>query len=368
MNLYPRELGLYKSRCFLTEFCCMVLTRCTYSDEHESWSAHLKGLRLNARPKRDIMKGWYNMLWLYGPKNLSRTTDKLPAVSGIASLYAEKIDEEYLAGLWRGQLIEGLMWQSLSFRRVHEYRAPSWSWTSGDGIPATGQIVDFTDMAEILETKVTLKSTNPFVEVSDGYIKIRAPMEQLYSMLEDWDPEAPGHYKYSNNITVRTKNDDQKGVYARFDFAFTAEDAPQEVKKIAKSLEGVDIFALFILKSRSWNADAADNEGTYHALIVRKVDGTDAYQRLGFLLGDKEVIGREPEKRRCRNVSYDHTCLGGLLPARVGVRPGSMRQRHPRAPTASMLQLPYDYRQIRIVSDLAMSKMNSWCEIYSKCT
>lgn len=255
-----------------------------------------KGLSLNERPKRDMMKGWYNMLRLYGPKKLTLRTDKLPAIAGIASLYAEKIGEEYLAGLWRDQLIEGLMWQSLGFRRVQEYRAPSWSWASGDGYPATGQTWDFVDVAEILDAKVTLKGNNPFGEVTDGYIKLRAPIEQLYLVLEGWDPEAPGHVPYYNNVPVRTKHGNQVGFSSRFDFAFTADDAPQEAKKIVKSLEGVDIFAIFILKSRPWDANTSEDEGGYHALIVKKAEGKEAYQRLGFLLADKGEIGREPEK------------------------------------------------------------------------
>jgi hypothetical protein len=256
----------------------------------------LEGLSLNERPKRDTLKGWYDLLWLYGPKTLTRESDKLPALSGLASLYAEKIGEEYLAGLWRGQLIEGLMWQSLGFQRVSEYRAPSWSWASGNGIPAAGQILEYTELAEILDAKVVLKGKNPFGEVSDGWIKLRAPCEQLYLVLEDWDPEAKGRYKYDINVNVRTKNGDPKGSPSRFDFAFTADDAPQEAKKIVKSLERVDIFALFILKSRPWDADAAEDEGTYHALIVKKVEGTDNYQRLGFLLTDKVMVGKQPEK------------------------------------------------------------------------
>ncbi|KAL1600618.1 hypothetical protein SLS60_007004 [Paraconiothyrium brasiliense] len=255
-----------------------------------------KGLKLNKRPKRQTMEGWYNLLWLYGPKRLTRASDKLPAISGIASLYAEKIGEEYLAGLWKDQLIEGLMWQGLSFRRVSEYRAPSWSWASGDGIPASGQIEEYTEIAEILDAKVTLKGTNPFGEVTDGWIKLRAPCEQLYLILEDWNPGAKGRYKYANNVKVRTKSGDPKGTSSRFDFAFTHDDAPQEAKKIVKSLEGVDIFALFMLKSSSWNADAAKDEGTYHALIVKRVDGKENYQRLGFLLADKEILGGQPEK------------------------------------------------------------------------
>lgn len=254
-----------------------------------------KGPSLNERLKRDKLREWYDLLWLYGPTKLTHASDKLPAISGIASLYAEKIGEEYLAGLWRHQLIEGLMWQSLRWRHVSEYRAPSWSWASGDGIPAAEMIVDYTAMAEILDAKVILKGTNPFGEVTDGWIKLRAPCEQLYLILEDWDPEVKGQYKYSNNVKVRTANGDPKGGPSRFDFDFTADDAPQEAKKIVKSLEGVDIFALFILKSDSWTSDSSD-EGIYHALIVKRVEGTETYQRLGFLLADKDLLGKEPEK------------------------------------------------------------------------
>ncbi|KAJ4304635.1 hypothetical protein N0V90_000161 [Kalmusia sp. IMI 367209] len=258
---------------------------------------YFKNLRLNKKPKRSLLKGWYNLLWLYGPKKLSHASDKLPAISGIASIYADKIGGDYLAGLWREDLIEGLVWQSLSFRRVTEYRAPSWSWASGDGIPAAGQMTEYEDIAEILDAKVTLKGANPFGEVTDGWIKLRAPLEQLYPMYDDWDPEAPGHYPYDNNIKVRTEKGDKEGTYSRFDFAFTADDAPQEAKKIAKSIEGVDIFALVILKSSPWEPKADDDDdGTYHALIVKKVNGTETYQRLGFLLVGKEVLGREPEK------------------------------------------------------------------------
>lgn len=235
------------------------------------------------------------MLWQYGPRELTRATDKLPAISGIAGLYADKIGDEYLAGLWRSQLHEGLMWQSLRFRRVKDYRAPSWSWASGDGIPASGQIVDFTEIAEILDAKVTLKGKNPFGEVTDGYIKLRAPMERLFMKTENWDPDAPGRYKYDNNIKMKTEHGSQSGPNSRFDFAFTADDAPQEAKRIVKSLEGVDIFALVIFRSSPWEADVAKDEGLYHALIVRKVDGTETHQRLGFLLATKGELGREPE-------------------------------------------------------------------------
>lgn len=253
-----------------------------------------KEMKKNPRPKRAILGGWHNLLWEYGPRKLTRASDKLPAMSGLASLYAELIGEDYLAGLWREQLLEGLLWQGLKFRRVSEYRAPSWSWASGDGIPATGQDGDYDELAQILEAKVTLKGENPYGEVSDGWIKLRAPMEQLYLILDDWDPEAPGHFRYERNVKVRTKKGAPEGAHSRFDFAFTAEDAPKEAKKIVKSLDGVDIFALVLIKNHPWGRPGEDG-GTYQSLIVKKVAESDKYVRLGFLLCGEEVLGCKPE-------------------------------------------------------------------------
>ena len=266
------------------------------SDTPDAISKNCGRLELNERPVCNILKGWYDLMWLYGPKKLSYATDKLPAISGIASIFSERTGEKYLAGLWRGQLVRDLAWQSLDYRRVSEYRAPSWSWASGDGIPAMRQRDEYDELAMILDATVTLKGENPFGEVTDGRIKLRAPIEQLYLILDDWDPEMPGHFPYDNNVRVRTANGDPEGEYSRFDFAFTADDAPQEAKKIVKSLDGVEIFALILLKTQSLKQNKTDG-GTYHALIVRKMDGTESYQRLGFLHCSKDMLGRKPEEQ-----------------------------------------------------------------------
>ncbi|CAI6326746.1 unnamed protein product [Periconia digitata] len=256
----------------------------------------LHRLDLEGKSETDLLHEWSFMLTLYGPRSLTCASDKLPAFSGIASLYAKKLNQDYLAGLWKNHLVEGLMWQSLSFRRVEEYRAPSWSWASGDGIPPFGHIGEYNEIAEILDAKVTLKGSNPFGEVTDGRIKLRAPMEKLYMMTENFDPEAPGHFPYDNNVNIRTANGNQEGFHSRFDFDFTADDAAQEALKIVKSLENVDIFALFLSIDRHGLKNEVDESGTYFGLIVKRVGDTEMYKRLGFVLCDKEDIGRDLEK------------------------------------------------------------------------
>ena len=70
----------------------------------------------------------YNILWNYGARKLTKSSDKLPALSGIVEIYSKKkLNDHYLAGMWRKSLIEGLLWQGLEPAGVHQDRAPSWS-------------------------------------------------------------------------------------------------------------------------------------------------------------------------------------------------------------------------------------------------
>jgi len=241
---------------------------------------------------------WQSMLWNYGPRSLTKPSDKLPAISGLARLLAERLDDEYVAGLWRKSLIEGLLWQGLGVHRVPKYRAPSWSWASVDGIPAMGMLTKWEPLADILDCKVELKGKNIFGEVKNGWIKMQAPLVLLI-LDERVDPEATG-VPYHNNPKVRTKKGDPKGFYSRFDFPFAGPTAREDALAIVESLKGVDIFALILAKGLP---EDEDSEVTYHSLIVRSAEGDNsAMQRLGFVNFSTEDLGKcsqldHPEER-----------------------------------------------------------------------
>lgn len=83
---------------------------------------------------------WNGILKAYARCALTKPSDKFVAISGVAKDSAKAIDDEYLAGLWRRNLINGLLWTVADFLEDHEefppvvrpkeYRAPSWSWAS----------------------------------------------------------------------------------------------------------------------------------------------------------------------------------------------------------------------------------------------
>jgi hypothetical protein len=84
-----------------------------------------------------FMWDWFQFLENYTSRDLTNADDKLPALSGLASVIAQKSGEIYVAGLWDSHLNIGMLWKRLSqdpwLTRPVNYRAPSWSWAAYDG-------------------------------------------------------------------------------------------------------------------------------------------------------------------------------------------------------------------------------------------
>ena len=87
---------------------------------------------------RSLMyKYWHQLVHVYSSCDLTRAEDKLVAISSLAKRVQSCLDDEYLAGLWKGQLPSGLCWAAIRRngrpRPSSSYRAPTWSWAGTDG-------------------------------------------------------------------------------------------------------------------------------------------------------------------------------------------------------------------------------------------
>jgi hypothetical protein len=95
---------------------------------------------------------WYHCVDEYNRRALTKPTDELPAIAGLATKFHRCGVGDYLAGLWESDLFRGLAWYGVaalssiasaavahSKRRVtaliraSRYRALSWSWADYDG-------------------------------------------------------------------------------------------------------------------------------------------------------------------------------------------------------------------------------------------
>jgi serine/threonine protein kinase len=139
--------------------------------------------QLQRAPK--ARKLWRDIVREYSKRQLSRSSDKLPALAGLAAIISAANGYQYLAGLWNDDLKHGLLWSrddSEPPTTRPAYRAPSWSWAAIDSqVKWSKSILDLPEDSKttILCCNTTLCSTlSPFGGVSDGYIKIRGPVRK----------------------------------------------------------------------------------------------------------------------------------------------------------------------------------------------
>lgn len=84
---------------------------------------------------------WYEVSEIYMDESMIYDSDKLAAIAGLANEFQEQgWCQEYIAGLWKEDLLRGLLWQHGDIyekeeqftKHVLDARFYSWSWSSSD--------------------------------------------------------------------------------------------------------------------------------------------------------------------------------------------------------------------------------------------
>ncbi|RYP76682.1 hypothetical protein DL771_001604 [Monosporascus sp. 5C6A] len=130
----------------------------------------------------DGYEGWTRLVYIYGTRRLTKSSDKLPAFSGIAQRYEGILKDVYVAGLWKSRLIEDLHWSAEFWVIPLRYRAPSWSWMSIDGpifMPDMKEKAIGGKCATVLDYHLELKGQNRYGELTGGWLKVEAPVAEV---------------------------------------------------------------------------------------------------------------------------------------------------------------------------------------------
>jgi hypothetical protein len=145
---------------------------------------------------------WFNILTNYTTRNLTRATDKLPAIGAVAQRIGEALNDQYALGCFRSHLPYALLWQggngfinsskSSKLGGQMTYIAPSWSWASTTQpinfeecwwtaiIRSQPEVVKRHTFAELVDIHTDLVDRqNPFGEVTAGHVVLRAPLAQI---------------------------------------------------------------------------------------------------------------------------------------------------------------------------------------------
>lgn len=125
-------------------------------------------------------RAWADLVGHYAACALTQDGDKLPAIGGLARIFASNEGfGRYVAGLWEGMLLPGLLWRvedAERARRPREYVAPSWSWASLVGKVDWKCIAEYRlrFMAQVLDCKTVCSGADAFGKVERGMVRIRA--------------------------------------------------------------------------------------------------------------------------------------------------------------------------------------------------
>jgi hypothetical protein len=64
---------------------------------------------------QDTYWTWLTLVRFQTERNLTFRSDVFPAISGLAHSFNDLLKDEYLAGIWRGDLINGLLWHRMGY-------------------------------------------------------------------------------------------------------------------------------------------------------------------------------------------------------------------------------------------------------------
>jgi len=148
-------------------------------------------LQSSARAK---VSRWWRMVEEYSLRGLTKETDRLPAISGLARRMEDPGLGKYLSGIWRENLPWGLLWQcdrigmnsgmstppGTTKKRGSRSKisvAPTWSWASITGpIRRPSRLLEKHILAaEILDIRCNPAGPDPYEKVTGGLLQIKAP-------------------------------------------------------------------------------------------------------------------------------------------------------------------------------------------------
>lgn len=104
-------------------------------------------------------------------------------MSGIARIYKDLFQADYVAGLWSTAILQGMAWESDGgqYDPIRKYSGPSWSWAGYNGTTwASSTREKWTWYATVQKWQVELKDEfNPYGQVTTARIQLHGPIVEL---------------------------------------------------------------------------------------------------------------------------------------------------------------------------------------------
>ncbi|EPE36412.1 hypothetical protein GLAREA_05750 [Glarea lozoyensis ATCC 20868] len=145
---------------------------------------------------------WITIVQAYTACKLTFPSDKVVALSAIAKVMANILDDEYVVGMWRRYLERELLWGLIDKPMASDediqtgsesYRSPSWSWMATNKRVRPGRVdVEPEDMLiEVEDLKLSYSMHSNAGLVPGGWLRLRGMLKTL-KLLRNPDNSEPG--------------------------------------------------------------------------------------------------------------------------------------------------------------------------------
>lgn len=147
----------------------------------------------------------------YTRRALSNDNDRLIALQAIASDIYPRIADDYLAGMWEGDLVNQLCWKSADGPGLPaDNQSPSWSWSSirGPIVPCLTEEFEHRrfDLPEftVLSAKCELASKSPCGRILNGSVTIRTTTAMEVRYIKNKDTGLFGFHPHPSGAAGHT--------------------------------------------------------------------------------------------------------------------------------------------------------------------
>ncbi|KAF2994115.1 hypothetical protein E8E14_000810 [Neopestalotiopsis sp. 37M] len=148
--------------------------------------------RPDPQSRNGLYSGWKHMIQDYSPRHITKISDHLPALSGLARQFSHTLQDDYFAGLWRGKLLQGLSWSSFhssistlenlveTLEAQVQEGIPTWTWLNRGSVDTAGLCSEmYRASCNVIEASVTPKYADPYGQISGSRLVLEAPVLSL---------------------------------------------------------------------------------------------------------------------------------------------------------------------------------------------
>lgn len=244
----------------------------------------------------EVRHAWRELVEAYSARNLTEHSDKLLAIGGVVYRFQTLFRDEYMAGLWRRQFPENLLWiviwgweGNMELQcpyRPEVYTAPTWSWASINGAIEfeESEFIHRYPLAHLQDVHIEPLHGNPYGTLKSANLQIKGPLLPIQQDIKrKWTFEADCENRIADTIVV-PQFDEQGDVFDSHPRAYNGNDASSSDLRCS-------YYALFLTAAIDTYRREDDDSFLLEGLVLRRLGQSSATEQ-ATSSGDLQAFAR----------------------------------------------------------------------------